>query len=88
MPTIVRMTPEVGIFGLHSNAVLVPFILYTTFIPKCSFFQDLTAIGIKKPNHRKRLKAEIAQLRISDGLPDYIPVSVRRWTMAKVYPMR
>lgn len=37
--------------------------------------QDLTAIGIKKPNHRKRLKAEIAQLRISDGLPEYIPVS-------------
>jgi hypothetical protein len=37
--------------------------------------QDLTAIGIKKPNHRKKLKAEIAQLNISDGLPDYIPVS-------------
>jgi len=36
--------------------------------------QDLTAIGIKKPNHRKKLKAEIAQLNISDGLPDYIPV--------------
>lgn len=42
------------------------------------FIQDLTAIGIKKPNHRKRLKAEIAQLRISDGLPDYIPVSAFR----------
>lgn len=39
------------------------------------FSQDLTAIGIKKPNHRKKLKAEIAQLSISDGLPDYIPVS-------------
>jgi hypothetical protein len=39
------------------------------------FPQDLTAIGIKKPNHRKKLKAEIAQLNISDGLPDYIPVS-------------
>lgn len=38
--------------------------------------EDLTAIGIKKPNHRKRLKAEIAQLNISDGLPDYIPVSI------------
>ncbi|RZF47008.1 hypothetical protein LSTR_LSTR016480, partial [Laodelphax striatellus] len=35
--------------------------------------EDLTAIGIKKPNHRKKLKAEIGQLNISDGLPDYIP---------------
>jgi hypothetical protein len=38
--------------------------------------QDLTAIGIKKPNHRKKLKAEIAQVNIPDGLPDFIPVSV------------
>lgn len=41
----------------------------------CVFIQDLTAIGIKKPNHRKKLKAEIAQLNIADGLPEYIPVS-------------
>ena len=36
--------------------------------------EDLTAIGIKKPNHRKRLKIEIAKLNIGDGLPDFIPV--------------
>ncbi|XP_066907168.1 uncharacterized protein ckn isoform X2 [Halyomorpha halys] len=41
--------------------------------------EDLTAIGIKKPNHRKKLKAEIAQLNISDGLPDYIPGSLSEW---------
>ncbi|KAL1131174.1 hypothetical protein AAG570_012410 [Ranatra chinensis] len=41
--------------------------------------EDLTAIGIKKPNHRKKLKAEIAQLNISDGLPDYIPGSLAEW---------
>ncbi|XP_065218052.1 uncharacterized protein ckn isoform X3 [Planococcus citri] len=41
--------------------------------------EDLTAIGIKKPNHRKRLKAEIAQLKISDGLPEYIPGSLNEW---------
>ncbi|XP_046991600.1 caskin-2 isoform X1 [Schistocerca americana] len=41
--------------------------------------EDLTAIGIKKPNHRKKLKAEIAQLNISDGLPDYIPGSLDEW---------
>lgn len=37
--------------------------------------EDLTAIGIKKPNHRKRLKAEIAQLNLPDNLPEFIPVS-------------
>ncbi|MDK3206239.1 SAM domain-containing protein, partial [Escherichia coli] len=35
--------------------------------------EDLTAIGVKKPNHRKKLKAEIGLLNISDGLLDYIP---------------
>ncbi|KRT81339.1 Sterile alpha motif containing protein, partial [Oryctes borbonicus] len=41
--------------------------------------EDLTAIGIKKPNHRKRLKAEIAQLNLPDNLPDYIPGSLEEW---------
>ncbi|KAL1453102.1 hypothetical protein WDU94_007275 [Cyamophila willieti] len=41
--------------------------------------EDLTAIGIKKPNHRKKLKAEIAQLNISDGLPEFIPGSLEEW---------
>ncbi|EEB16625.1 ankyrin repeat-containing protein, putative [Pediculus humanus corporis] len=41
--------------------------------------EDLTAIGIKKPNPRKKLKAEIAQLNISDGLPEYIPGSMEEW---------
>ncbi|KAG8225294.1 hypothetical protein J437_LFUL001908, partial [Ladona fulva] len=41
--------------------------------------EDLTAIGIKKPNHRKKLKAEIALLNISDGLPEYIPSSIEEW---------
>ena len=36
--------------------------------------EDLNAIGITKPAHRKKLKAEISRLNISDGLPDYIPV--------------
>lgn len=39
--------------------------------------EDLTAIGITKPHHRKKLKAEIAQLNLPDNLPDYIPVSGR-----------
>ena len=38
------------------------------------FIQDLTAVGITKPVHRKRLKAEIARLNIHDGIPDFRPV--------------
>ena len=41
--------------------------------------EDLTAIGITKPGHRKRLKAEIARLNISDGLPDYKPNTIEEW---------
>jgi len=37
--------------------------------------QDLTAIGITQPVIRKRLTAEISRLRISDGIPNYVPVT-------------
>ena len=40
----------------------------------CWTLQDLTAIGITKPAHRKRLKAEISKLHIHDGIPDFKPV--------------
>ena len=36
--------------------------------------EDLTAIGIKNPAHRKKLKSEISKLNISDGIPNHIPV--------------
>merc|ERR1719394_939611 len=38
--------------------------------------EDLTAIGIKKPNHRKKLTAEIAKLAIPDGLPVRVPMTM------------
>ncbi|GBM15870.1 Caskin-1 [Araneus ventricosus] len=41
--------------------------------------EDLTAIGITKPNHRRKLKAEIAKLNISDGIPEYKPDSLLEW---------
>ena len=41
--------------------------------------EDLTAIGIKKPHHRKRLKSEIGRLNIGDGLPGYLPASLEEW---------
>ena len=47
--------------------------------------QDLTAIGISKPGHRKKLKAEIGRLNIHDGIPDFKPVSTSQsvWYMEK-----
>ncbi|KAJ8318212.1 hypothetical protein KUTeg_003303 [Tegillarca granosa] len=41
--------------------------------------EDLTAIGITKPGHRKRLKAEIARLNIHDGIPEHVPNDVLEW---------
>ncbi|XP_045463505.1 caskin-1 isoform X3 [Harmonia axyridis] len=41
--------------------------------------EDLTAIGIKNPIHRKRLKAEIAKLSLPDNLPEFIPGSLEEW---------
>ncbi|KAL5018515.1 hypothetical protein ScPMuIL_004237, partial [Solemya velum] len=41
--------------------------------------EDLTAIGITKPGHRKRLKAEIARLNIHDGIPDHKPNDLHEW---------
>lgn len=41
--------------------------------------EDLNAIGVTKPAHRKKLKAEITRLNISDGLPDFIPGRLEDW---------
>ncbi|GFN87262.1 caskin-1 [Plakobranchus ocellatus] len=41
--------------------------------------EDLTAIGITKPAHRKRLKSEIARLNIHDGIPDFRPSDLMEW---------
>lgn len=41
--------------------------------------EDLTAIGITKPAHRRKLKSEISNLNISDGIPDYKPDNLLTW---------
>jgi len=41
--------------------------------------EDLTAIGIQHPGHRKKLKQAISQLNIPDGLPDFLPDSLADW---------
>ncbi|CAB1312976.1 unnamed protein product, partial [Coregonus sp. 'balchen'] len=35
--------------------------------------EDLTAIGVTKPGHRKKISMEIGNLNIPEWLPDYIP---------------
>jgi hypothetical protein len=76
MHTITRMTPEVK--RRHETRHFVPPEV-TDFFFQWNFSQDLTAIGIQKPNHRKKLKAEIAQLHIPDGLPEFIPDTLEEW---------
>ncbi|XP_003748269.1 caskin-2-like [Galendromus occidentalis] len=41
--------------------------------------EDLTAIGITRPQHRRKLKQEISKLNISDGIPDYKPDNLLLW---------
>ncbi|KAL7979048.1 hypothetical protein Chor_015072 [Crotalus horridus] len=37
--------------------------------------EDLTAIGVTKPGHRKKIASEINNLNIPEWLPEYKPVS-------------
>ncbi len=37
--------------------------------------EDLTAIGIKKPHHREKIKQHIDALQLPDNLPNNVPVS-------------
>jgi len=41
-----------------------------------SDMKDLTAVGITCPSARKRLKFEISQLDIDDGIPRFLPASI------------
>lgn len=41
--------------------------------------EDLTAIGVTKPGHRKKIAIEISKLSIPEWLPDYIPSDLGEW---------
>lgn len=41
--------------------------------------EDLTAIGVTKPGHRKKISMEISNLNIPEWLPDYIPSDIGEW---------
>ncbi|XP_035648617.2 caskin-2-like isoform X1 [Oncorhynchus keta] len=44
--------------------------------------EDLTAIGVTKPGHRKKISMEIGNLNIPEWLPDYIPSELSEWLSA------
>ncbi|XP_051958476.1 caskin-2-like isoform X2 [Xyrauchen texanus] len=44
--------------------------------------EDLTAIGVTKPGHRKKISMEISNLNIPEWLPDYIPSDIGKWLSA------
>ncbi|ALC41212.1 ckn [Drosophila busckii] len=41
--------------------------------------EDLTAIGIKNPHHRERIKQRIDKLQVLDNLPHFVPGSIEEW---------
>nr|XP_060642477.1 caskin-1 isoform X1 [Anolis sagrei ordinatus] len=41
--------------------------------------EDLTAIGVTKPGHRKKIASEINSLNISEWLPEYKPANLALW---------
>uniref|UniRef100_A0A8C7IIR9 CASK interacting protein 1 n=1 Tax=Oncorhynchus kisutch TaxID=8019 RepID=A0A8C7IIR9_ONCKI len=44
--------------------------------------EDLTAIGVTKPGHRKKMTSEISKLPSGDWLPDHKPASLAEWLSA------
>nr|XP_029137569.1 caskin-2-like isoform X4 [Labrus bergylta] len=44
--------------------------------------EDLTAIGVTKPGHRKKVSLEINNLNMPEWLPEYIPSDLGEWLSA------
>ncbi|KAL1264342.1 hypothetical protein QQF64_004697 [Cirrhinus molitorella] len=44
--------------------------------------EDLTAVGVTKPGHRKKISMEIGNMNIPEWLPDYIPPDIGKWLSA------
>lgn len=72
LPTISRMTPEVSC--LRADPQLTQRRALSLLLTGLSSAQDLTAIGVTKPGHRKKITAEISGLSIPDWLPERKPV--------------
>ncbi|KAL6475863.1 hypothetical protein MHYP_G00143620 [Metynnis hypsauchen] len=48
--------------------------------------EDLTAIGVTKPGHRKKISLEIGNLSIPEWLPEYTPADLVEWLSALGLP--
>ncbi|NWT05964.1 CSKI1 protein, partial [Mionectes macconnelli] len=72
--TISRMTPEVRPRGRGREAGLEQGGTDPPSVP-----QDLTAIGVTKPGHRKKIASEINNLSIPEWLPEYKPANLALW---------
>ncbi|XP_029456382.1 caskin-2 isoform X2 [Rhinatrema bivittatum] len=44
--------------------------------------EDLTAVGVTKPGHRKKISTEISKLSIAEWLPNYTPDDLMEWLSA------
>ncbi|XP_056143872.1 caskin-1 [Lampris incognitus] len=44
--------------------------------------EDLTAVGVTKPGHRKKMTSEINKLSVNEWLPDQKPTSLGEWLSA------
>ncbi|KAM8845626.1 caskin-1 isoform 2-T2 [Spinachia spinachia] len=44
--------------------------------------EDLTAIGITKPGHRKKMTSEINKLSVTEWLPEHKPANLSEWLSA------
>ncbi|XP_034045645.1 caskin-1 isoform X3 [Thalassophryne amazonica] len=44
--------------------------------------EDLTAIGITKPGHRKKMTSEINKLSVTEWMPEHKPASLGEWLSA------
>ncbi|XP_062264196.1 caskin-2-like isoform X2 [Platichthys flesus] len=44
--------------------------------------EDLTAVGVTKPGHRKKISMEISDMNIPEWLPEYIPSDLGEWLSA------
>nr|XP_033816240.1 caskin-2 isoform X2 [Geotrypetes seraphini] len=44
--------------------------------------EDLTAVGVTKPGHRKKISTEISKLSVAEWLPNYTPADLMEWLSA------
>lgn len=88
-------TDEKNDFSWLKYSYLIDLLLILSFVGYVNdsliicvdILQDLTAIGVTKPGHRKKISMEISKLSIPEWLPDYIPVRNQSSLLFAMYIM-